>query len=207
MQYRRNIIIRAVMALASTLVASAQQNPSQLDQLARRLADLATRDAAVDEVVASSAAMTPVLLAWATKPPADVPATDLNIGLAEAFDRMATEAAIPFLIRVIAIKRFPFTFAPWIKGASSIKLEYPAAEALIRIGPTAGLAVIKAAQGPMTPVERLVAIFVVGQIDGVPAGPDFLLRARGDADTQRVWAQDGIERQNRKENGRKGDGK
>ena len=107
---------------------------------------------------------------------------------------MKTEAAVPFLIRVISIKRFPYTFAPWIKDASSVMLEYPAAEALIRIGPSAAAAVIKAAQGPLTAEERLVAIFIIGQMDGAPGAREFLTRALGQANADRVWAEKGLEK-------------
>jgi hypothetical protein len=165
-----------------------------LDLLARQLADLATRDAAVEEVVASPAALIPVLLSWTTNPPEGVRASDLNVGLAVAFDRMKTEAAVPFLIRVISIKRFPWTLAPWLKEASNVELEYPAAEALIRIGPSAAAAVIKAAQGPMTAEERLLAIFVVGQMEGAPGAREFLTRALAQANADRVWAEKGLEK-------------
>jgi hypothetical protein len=180
--------------MAALGIASAQPRSGGLDQLARQLSNLATRDAAVEQVVASPATLIPVLLSWTTNPPDGVSANDLNVGLAVAFDRMKTEAAIPFLVRVISIKRFPYTFAPWIKEASSVELEYPAAEALIRIGPSAATAVIKAAQGPMTSLERLLAIFVVGQIDGTPGAREFLTRAVAQANADRVWAEKGLER-------------
>jgi len=198
----RHLMRTVAVALASALGAPfAQPGSNYLDLLARRLADLTSRDAAVDEVVASPTAMTPILLAWAETPPTGVRAADLNIGLAEAFDRMGTAAAVPFLIRVISVKRFPYTLAPWIKGETSVKIEYPAAEALIRIGPSAAAAVIKAAQGPMTPEERLLATFVVGQTDGVPGGGEFLTRTLAQANGERVWAENGLQRLKTKEGG------
>ena len=192
MRYCGNAIRTAAVVLASALCAAFAQQSSGQPDLARRLADPATRDAAVDEAVASPETTTPVLLAWTTNPPAGVRAADLDVGLVEAFDRMGTEAAVPFLIRVISIKRFPFTLAPWIKRASNVEHEYPAAEALVRIGPPAAAAVIKAAQGQMTQEERLVAIFVVGQTGGVPGAREFLTRAIGQANDERVWAENGL---------------
>jgi hypothetical protein len=45
----------------------------------------------------------------------------------------------------------------------------------------------------MTPEERLLAIFVVGQTDGVPGAREFLMRARNHADSERIWAEKGLE--------------
>ena len=206
MRHCGNVTRIAALGLASALGAAfAQPTSSQLDLLAGRLADLATRDAAVEEVVGAPATFTPVLLAWTTNPPDGVRASDLDVGLAEAFDRMKTEAAVPFLIRVISIKRIGVTLAPWIKGPSNVEYEYPAAEALVRIGPPAAAAVIKAAQGPMTQEERLLAIFVVGQTDGVPgsrgvpSSREFLTRALAQANDERVWAENGLAQLKEKE--------
>jgi len=201
-RYWNNRTPIAALALASAFgVASAQRSPEKPDLLARRLADanLETRSAAIEEVIASPGNWTTVLLDWTTNPPAGVRASDLNVGLAEAFGRIKTEAAVPFLIRVISIRRFPFTLAPWIKEASSVEYEYPAAEALVRIGPAAAEAVIKAADGPMTPLERLCAIFVVGQAAAAPGTREFLMRAIGQANADRVWAEKGLEALKEKE--------
>lgn len=185
--------IATLLLLGVFVLASAQPGSDGVDALARRLSDAATRDAAVAEVAASGAATTAVLLGWTTKPPAGVRVRDLNIGLAEAFGVMKTEAAVPFLIRVIALKKFDFTLAPWLKEASNVEFEYPAAKALIQIGPPAAPAVISAAQGPMTPEQGLLAIFVVGQTDGVPGAREFLTRAVAQANQERVWAERGLE--------------
>ena len=195
MRYCRNATWNTALALAGAFgLASAQPSSGGPDRLARRLADFGTRDMAIEEVVASPSTLIPVLLSWATNPPSGVRASDLDVGLAEAFDRIPTEAAIPFLIRVISIKRLQVTIAPWIKGPSSVVFEYPAAEALIRIGAPAAAAVLKAAQGPMTQEERLLAIFVVGQTDSVPGAREFLLRAVAQANDERAWAEKGLER-------------
>ena len=196
----RNSLTQIAFALVAALgVAWAQPDSRGLDLLARRLANPATRREAVEEVVASSATLTPVLLAWTTNPPGGVQVSDLDLGLVDAFDRMKTEAAVPFLIRVVSIKWAPITVAPWIKGASSVESEYPAAGALIRIGPPAASAVIKAAQGPMTPIERLLAIFVVSQTANVPGAREFLRAAVLQANDERVWAEKGLEALKKKE--------
>src|SRR5271157_3533938 len=73
----------------------AQRQESDPDHLglARRLALDWTRQAAVDEVAASADAMTPVLLSWTVNPPNGIMARFLDVGLADAFGRMKTEAA------------------------------------------------------------------------------------------------------------------
>jgi hypothetical protein len=190
----------ATLAMLSVLsVAAAQPDARGLDLLARRLANPDTRREAVEEVVASSATLTPVLLAWTTNPPHGVEVHELDVGLVEAFDWMKTEAAVPFLVRVIGIKRAPYTLAPWNKGVSNVEFEYRAAEALIRIGPPAAREVIKAAQGRMTPIERLLAIFVVSQAGNVPGAREFLRAAVGQANDERIWAEKGLEALKEKE--------
>jgi hypothetical protein len=72
--------------MAALGIASAQPRSAGLDLLAQQLANLATRDAAVEQVVAAPATLIPVLLSWTTNPPDGVRASDLNVGLAVAFD-------------------------------------------------------------------------------------------------------------------------
>jgi HEAT repeat protein len=160
--------------------------------LARRLADDWTREAAVEEVVASADAMIPLLLSWTAKPPDGIMARFLDVGLADAFGRMKTEAAIPFLVREIDLDRSIASFAPWIKPAENIEAAYPAAAALIRIGPAGARAVIKAADGPMTREQRRLAIFVVGRTKGAPEAREFLTTALAWANSEREWAERGL---------------
>jgi len=160
--------------------------------LARRLAHDWTRQAAVDEAAASGDAMTPLLLSWAENPPDGIMARFLDVGLADAFGRMKTEAAVPFLVRVIDLDRSIGSFAPWIKSAENIEAAYPAAAALIRIGPAGARAVIKAADGPMTREQRRLAIFVVARTKGVPEARLFLTQALAWANSEREWAEIGL---------------
>jgi len=187
---RISTVIGLAVASAS-VVASQQADPDHVD-LAYRLAGKWVRLAAVQEVAASAAEMTPVLLSWTTKPPAGVDTRELDVGLADAFGRMKTEAAIPFLIKIIGLERDLVSIAPWLKTPDIIEKTYPAAAALIRIGPAGASAVIKAADGPMTHDDRLLAIFVVARTKGVPEARVFLTRAVGWANIERYEAEEGI---------------
>jgi len=106
---------------------------------------------------------------------------------------MKTEAAVPFLVRVIGINRdYPADINPWLKVPSVIENSYPAAAALIRIGPTGAKAAMEAAEGPMTPDDRLLAIFVVARVRDVPGAQEFLSAARRHANLDCIGAEEGL---------------
>jgi len=163
------------------------------DELARQLANGATRQEAVAAIEASPGSKVTLLLIWAGKPPARVDEHELYVGLADAFGRLKTKEAIPFLIKNITLARWPYvSLAPWLKTSEVIEETYPAMEALIRIGPDASRAVMRAAQAPMAPGDRRAAIFVVSHIMDVPEARTFLSSALSEADRERYWAEEGL---------------
>ena len=196
MEMAYNVVaVIGIAALGVGLAAASEPDSGDLD-LARRLAsgDGYVQQATVGQIVKAGAERVPLLLSWARKPPDGVDAYRLNIGLADAFGQMKTEASVPFLIKVIGINRFyPEDINPWIKVPSVIEDAYPAAAALIRIGPAGAKAAIAASDGPMTADERLVAIFVVARVRGVgPRAREFLSVARGEANLELYWAEEGL---------------
>jgi hypothetical protein len=98
----------------------------------------------------------------------------LRLSLAEAFGSLKTREAIPVLIRNIGIEEF-VPGNTWSKGPERIASDYPAAGALINIGPEASRAVIKAYPDLKEPGNRLVAVFVVSQVEDVPEADNFLM--------------------------------
>ena len=73
--------------------------------------------------------------------------------------------------------------SPWSKVDKTIEWFYPAAAALIQIGPEGSEAVIRAWQNPILPENRLCAIFVVAHVRGAPNGKAFLQEAIGESNT------------------------
>lgn len=182
-------------AVSAGLAAPSEPGPGDLD-LARRLSNPNgdVMQTAVSEVVKAGAKKVPLLLSWTRKPPDGIDPYQLNIGLADAFGQLKTEAAVPFLVKVIGINRFyPADINPWIKVPLVVENTYPAATALIRIGPAGAQAAIRASDGPMTADERLLAIFVVARVGAVvPRAREFLSVARGEAFQERYWAEEGL---------------
>lgn len=170
-------------------------NPDTADRdLARLLADASTREAAVAKVAASGTGKVSLLLSWGRRPPAHIDRCGLYIGLAEVFGRLRTAEAIPFLIRNISLRRTcSLDLAPWLKTPQVIEESLPAASALIRIGPDASRALIRASEQPMLAGDRLAAIFVVSRIKGVPEAGGFLSSALGEANQESLRAREGIE--------------
>jgi hypothetical protein len=157
------------------------------------LADTKTRSEAVAEAVAAGYNRVPLLLAWSRKPPAGIDRDSLNIGLADIFGRLRVKESIPFLItNISAIRRTRADFAPWMKTPESIEDDFPAIAALIQIGPEAGTALIRAAQGPMLAMDRRAAVFAVSRIKGVPESRAFLSSVVAEAYQEGHWAEEGI---------------
>ena len=160
-------------------------------KLAVALANPDARTRTVEDIVSSGRTDVPLLLELARRPPRGVDRSELYIGLAEVFGRLRVREALPFLIANISlgIERAPNI---WLKTDRAIAERMPAVAALIRIGPAASLAVMNAWAGPMTDADRLAAIFVVGQIQGVPDARAFLQSVVGGATLERNLALDGI---------------
>ena len=191
--------ISAMMAVllacaATSAVGCGASSPVSRDRaLARRLSNDSTRDEAVAEIAGSGTNRVPLLLSWGRTPPARLDVCGLYVGLAAAFGRMRTKEAIPFLVKNISIRRPCYAdFSPWFKAPEAIEATFPAVAALVRIGPEASRAVIRAWQEPMLPWDRLAALFVVSHVQGVPEAQTFLRTALGEASQERAWAEYGL---------------
>jgi hypothetical protein len=188
---RITIAALAILIIAAVAPCPALGQPADRE-FARLLATADTRQAAFEKIVAKGNSMLPTLLLWTTSPPDGVSVRGLNLGLAEVFGRLKTVAAIPFLISHLSIMGDALG-DPSIKSPEVIERAFPAARALIRIGPEASRAVIRACDAPMKHRDRLMAIFVVGRIRGVPEAKDFLDQARSEATWELFYVQRGAD--------------
>jgi len=161
------------------------------DDLADGLANEDTRIATIARIVASKEASLPRLLLWASQPPARVDQHGLLIGMAEVFGQLRTKEAIPFLIRHISPRRW-LEMNIWMKSPQVIEQRMPAVAALIKLGPEASDAVIRAYWGPMNAQDRIAAVFVAARI-GDPAARDFFGSVIGQARQEQEWAAEGLE--------------
>ena len=137
----------------------------------------------------------PLLSLWAEHPPPHVDQDGLYIGMADVFARLRARAAIPFLIRNLGVSRDQLG-DPWLKTAERIENVYPMAAALIAIGPEACEVLAAASEQPMRREDRLVAIFVVARVvsrgGSFPEAREYLSSAAGQANQERLWAEEGL---------------
>jgi hypothetical protein len=159
------------------------------------LSEESTRPKAIAQIVASKASNVPLLLSWTDKSPSGFGPLEeyhLKIGMAEAFGRLRTKGAIPFLIKNLSLNSFPATNV-WTRPSEVILHRLPCVAALIQIGPEASRAVIEAyARGSLDANGRYAAIFVVSRVPGVPEAREFLHSALGEANMQRIRAEEGL---------------
>jgi hypothetical protein len=127
----------------------------------------------------------------AKKPPAQLNQYQLFVGLADAFGQLKAKEAIPFLIENISLERGLHTVNTSMKTAEVIIGRMPAVAALIQIGPAASQAVIDTWQ-KIGREDRIWAIIVVSQIRGVPEARTFLSSVAGEANLERLWAEEGL---------------
>jgi hypothetical protein len=179
--------------------------------LARALASDGQRQAAIELIQASGSTKLPLLLSWTEKPPEGLDPYEFTVGLAEAFGKMKTKEAIPFLVRHVGIRRLRgIDMQPWVKVPEVIERTFPAAMALIEMGADASEPLIRAASGEPRQVEefnprggnyswdhtgndaRLATIFVISRIGGKHAR-EFLTMALGQANLEREYAQEGLD--------------
>ena len=126
--------------------------------------------------------------------PLPSPSTSREVGLADAFGRLRTRDAIPFLIANITLQRGLFYRADiWMKTPQVVEGALPAVAALIRIGPEASRSLIRKFP-TLSAEDRLAAIFVVSRISGVPEAQDFLNSVIGGARLEAFWAGEGRSR-------------
>jgi hypothetical protein len=161
--------------------------------LAESLANDSTQSATVASIVALGEAKVPLLLSWTRTPPAHILPCGLNAGLADTFGQLKTEEAIPFLIGHISLLRScGVSLAPWLKVPETIEWNLPCAGALVKIGPQASKALIKAFPGMSSEEDRRAALFVISRVKGVQEAQDFLNSVRDRADRESYWAEEGM---------------
>lgn len=167
-------------------------------ELARQLANDTTRQSALASLVASGNGKVPLLLSSTRIPPAqfdEIQMLKLKVGLADAFARLKTREAIPFLIKNISLQRWP---APntWMKSAQVIEERMPAVAALIQIGSEAYEPLVSAYWEPTLPEDRLAIIFAVSRIASTIKDTEtirvFLSSALGHANLERSRAEEGL---------------
>ncbi len=142
--------------------------------LATELATPGLRDAAIERIAVSGGKDLALLLSWTQTPPKDVDEWELRVGLSDAFGKLRSREAIPFLVRNIGLERYFVRTTLWTKADSVIESRLPAAAALIAIGSEASNALIAAPLDKMSVEERIAAIFVVSKIAD-PGARDFLM--------------------------------
>lgn len=188
--------IRAVLiAIATSGLMAAQQRPGD-NELARLLANESSRRSAIDQIVADGGREAALLLSWTLNPPTAVDKHELDVGLADAFGRLRTGEAVPFLINNIRIQRWAWDFQSWLREPQEIESAFPAVAALIRIGPAASKALAGYWLQSVPTDSRLPIIFVMSRI--AQESPDakderaFLSSVLGEANIERAWAEEGL---------------
>lgn len=185
-------MIYAAVLMAAAVGGDAQESADR--SLARLLADDGTREGAVAEIAASGGSKTAVLLSWARNPPDQINEYGLSIGLADAFGKLRTREAIPFLIKNISLDRTQ-AVNTWIKAPKTIEGRLAAVAALIEVGSEACTPLIRASWGPMVPEDRRAAIFAVARTcSGATSeqAREFLSSAQAEAKMEAYWAEEGL---------------
>lgn len=186
----------ALIVTIAGIAVPSQQDLTDL-MLAVRFGKESTRPGAVAEVVAAGSEKVPLLLSWTRNPPGGVDRQQLYIGMADAFGELRTKQAIPFLIKNISFPRHVFRMPFWSSPAPVVEYWLPSVAALIKIGPEASEALIRASEEPMARNgdDWLAVVFAVAQI-GDPRARDFLTSAAAKAKTkvERYWAEEGLKR-------------
>jgi hypothetical protein len=118
----------------------------------------------------------------------------LYVGLADVFGTLKTAEAIPFLIKNISLDRTR-AVNTWLKTPEIIEERLPAVGALVKIGPEACKALIRATWKPMLHEDRLAAIFAVSRITSqykIPEAREFLSSVLASATLERYTAEEGL---------------
>ena len=187
MHVRRHLALIILMAGWSAVAQNFPEAP-----LARLLANEDTRATAISEIVKDGPRIVPTLLSWARIRLSNSEETGLYVGLADAFGKLKSKEAIPFLIAHIGLQRWLPSPNTWMKTPQVAEERLPAVSALIQIGPEASRALIRANWKELNPEERLAAILVLSQIKGVPEARGFLASLLGQANLERHWAEVGL---------------
>ena len=162
-----NLLAKTLISIGCGCVVACAQGTADLD-LAHQLGDRETQPAAVNEIVTSGRDRVPLLLAWTKAAPPqlnDLEVTILNDAIADIFGQLKVEEAIPYLVKNIGYQRFPpYPGVIWYKPLPVIEEQLPAMTALIRIGPKAAEAIMRASPWDMGTEGRQRPSFAVSEI-------------------------------------------
>ena len=180
-----------VLILAVALLTASYGGASVSEiNLARSLADEHKRAATIQRLAASGGSEEiKMLLKWTEKPPQGVSARDLYFGMIEAFGRLRTRQAIPFLIRHINLRHLQ-TGNLWMRTDDVVIEWSPAIQALLAIGPEAIPALSKA-YSTAEPNDRLAIVLTLAHTHDAAAKPT-LQSILGIAERESTLARDGL---------------
>jgi HEAT repeat protein len=173
------------------LSANAAAQVGDRESVARRLSAHENRRAMV---AALDQSFIPTLLEWTKKPPKGVVVWELSAGLAEAFAKFPTAAAIPFLIDNIYVDNLMgASLNPWQKSDAHIINDFPAVKALLNYGSGARKPLMaKLDGGRYDKVERLAAVFVIARLGRSKESLDFLRSLKTQSEHEEFRRLEGI---------------
>lgn len=174
-------ILKAIMLVCAIvgLSAEAQVDRDRLLLLAQPQA----RDEIINSIVARRGELLPVLIELSKNPPASINRQEFDIGLAQAFGRLATPEGIPFLLKKLTLQRGLYRGLT-ANGRMAVVLQYPAVGALIEIGQPALHPIAERLSSSTTSEERHLAIIIIGAVGGSEAR-ELLTTLRSNVDFER----------------------
>jgi hypothetical protein len=163
-------------------------DPGSVARKLSRIEDRRAMVAALDE------SYLPMLLEWTKKPPRGVNSREFSAGLAMAFAKFPTPAAIPFLVDHISVdSMMGVSLNPWHKSEEHIKDYFPAINALLKCGSSARKPLMaKLDGGGYRNSERLAAVFVIARLGKSAEALAFLRRLRTQSEDEELRKLEGI---------------
>lgn len=186
---RLAVFIRSLFVLAAGSLALPGQARSDFE-LARQLASRELRSEVLRTLERGDLETERALLRILEGPPAYIDAHEMKVGLADAFGVLRTRAAVPFLIQNISMERWR-DMNTTLKSPAVLLERWPAARALIGIGPPALEQLFRAYSASMSSQDRLALIFVVARIPD-PRARAFLTEIQTEVRVMDRWIQDGL---------------
>jgi hypothetical protein len=170
--------------------AGAQTLAPSDDALAVMLADDLHQSEIIPKMLPYLETKRSLLLRWTEHPPAGISQLNLFDGLADVFGRLKMQEAIPFLIcRIDHTALYQWRN----KAPDTIRERMPYVKALIRIGVPAATFLERAYSEPLTPDQRILILYTIGQIEDPSEETRlFLKRVRADTERQLEFIDQGL---------------